>query len=138
MSRRVNDERAEHAFEFIQGISGVDKEKKEFRSLARSFPTMVQNNGLNVAVAFLLTKNSKDDEGKKKFNGHKMLHSRLAEWLKRRELINSENLTKALIELKREEYRLVSQEVMEYASWIKRFAEGRWDKDGKEKSSSED
>lgn len=143
----INDARAQNAFEFIQSISGSNKEMKEFRSLARSFPAMVQNNGINIAVAFLLTKSER----------HKKLYDCLAKWLVGRDLIKSEELkvalkalecsnndqgsnpnhrlafTKSLIELEREEYRLVSQEVMEYASWIKRFAEGRWAKDGKEK-----
>ena len=127
MSNNINDKRAQNAYEFIEEISKENaakgekeqlKQNKEFRSLARSFPTMVQNNGLCVAVAFLRTKSE---------NAHEELYKKLGVWLKK------PNLVSDIVNLNRDKYRQTSQEVMAYAQWVKRFAEGRWDKDGKEK-----
>ena len=133
----VNDKRAQDAYQFIAEISAANKKlkedkqlkaNKEFRSIARSFPTMVQNNGLNVAVAFLL---SKTDGGP-----HLKIYEKLGNWLEEMDWLKKYRnikLMKKLVELSRDEYRLTSQEVMAYTSWVKRFAEGRWKKDGEEK-----
>jgi len=147
MSQRVNDERAQDAYKLIETISSdnakaakaasksiadeedrlkAEREKKEklnkeFRSIARSFPTKIQTNGLLVAVAFL---DAKDEQ-------HMKLKDALGNWLYEKD--SDVDLTKELVELERDNYRLASQEVMAYAQWVKRFAEGRWDKDGKEK-----
>jgi len=150
MSQRVNDERARAAYQLIEKISTdndeeakkackssaseedklkAEREKKqknkEFRSIARSFPTKVQTNGLLVAVAFL---DAKDEQ-------HMKLKDALGNWLYKKDSDNSKkiNLTKELVKLERDSYRLDSQEAMAYAQWVKRFAEGRWDKDGQEK-----
>ena len=124
MRQNVNDKRAKDAYDFIEKVSkkgdeGKDANKK-FRTLARSFPTMVQNNGLNVAVAFLLSKSGKED-------AHRKFYEKLGKWLKKASLMD------ALVEMERDEYRFTSQEVMAYTQWVKRFAEGRWAKDGAEK-----
>ena len=133
----VNDKRAEDAYQFISEISATNKNlddevkqqkaNKEFRSLARSFPTMVQNNGLNVAIAFLLSKTD---------GPHPKLYKRLGSWLEGMDWLKEYKnlgLMKKIVKLSRDEYRLTSQEVMAYSSWVKRFAEGRWNKDGEEK-----
>jgi len=133
MSQRVNDECAQDAYKLIADVSKENnkiandderkKENKAFRSIARSFPTKVQTNGLLVAVAFLDTKDAQ----------HGKLKVALEAWVEKKNLIKSKNLTKELVKLDRDKYRLASQEVMAYAQWVKRFAEGRWDKDGEEK-----
>lgn len=53
MSQNVHNQMAEFAYhEISKNVTG----NKEFRSLARSFPSMLQINGLGAAVAFLQSK----------------------------------------------------------------------------------
>ena len=103
--------RAEHAFSYI---SNLKSSSTETRSLARSFPTMVQNNGVCAAVAFLIAK---------KKDHHKELYTNLEDWLKKTELLGG-NLMEFLVKANRDEYRMISKETLAYTTWIKRFAEG--------------
>ena len=115
MTKQLNDERAKHAYDFVYEISKKDEKKqKEFRSLVRSFPAMVQNNGLCTAVAFL--------QSKGKFH-HMKLYEAIEKWLK----INNddnEGLMESIVSLDRDKYRMVSKEIMSYLPWVKRFSEG--------------
>jgi len=119
----VNDERTKHAYEFIKGSLGNKEKEKELRSLARSFPTMVQNNGLCVAVAFLIAKNKAH---------HSELRQTVESWLDNRKIISlskiegkeESKVLEAIINLNRDQYRVASGEVMTYMQWVKLFAEG--------------
>ena len=144
---QTNDERTNHAFEAVNAIIKDKRDKafqKEFRSAARSFPTLVHNNGLSAAIAFLKVKMNDEDEKeneKKNKNQHDLLFDALKEWLVKIDRVSiSENesddqpkdLLEAVIKLKRDEYRIVTEEVMIYSQWIKRFAEGMLSKDEQE------
>jgi len=111
-SRTSHNARAEHAFNYITKRKEVND--TDTRTLARSFPTMIQNNGICAAVAFLQAKGKVH---------HKELYNNLEAWLKKTELL-SDNLMKFLVEANRDEYRMVSKEALAYATWVKRFAEG--------------
>jgi len=125
----VNDKRTKHAYDFIKKSLGKSHEK-DLRSLVRGFPAMIQNNGLCAAIAFL--------PAKKKAH-HKELRETIQDWLIHRKLIslNESNdkkeptdLVEAIINLKnRDQYRMVSGEVMIYMQWVKRFAEGMLSED---------
>jgi len=126
----VNDERTQHAYNFIKKSLGNKEKEKDLRSLVRGFPAMIQNNGLCAAIAFLLAKNKKDQ--------HNALYQTIENWLIDRKLISlkngdkeeSKDLLEAVINLKnRDQYRMVSGEVMMYMQWVKRFAEGMLSED---------
>ena len=115
-----NDLRMKHAYDHVEPIAKWDKKSQgKYKSLAKSFPAMVQNNGLAVAIAFLNTKGEQH---------HQSLFDELQNQITITPLINyngkPNDLMKLITTLSREEYRLVSKEVMLYAQWIKRFAEG--------------
>ena len=135
----ANDKRTEHAFDTVKTIAGKDKNfQREFRSAARSFPTIVHNNGLSAAIAFLGVKMSDKDKNEKD-NQHDLLYDALKGWLVEIGRVSiSENetdkkakvLLEAVIKIPRDEYRIITEEVMVYSQWIKRFAEGMLSKDG--------
>ena len=134
MNQQLNDDRIKHTYYFVKNFVEEDgKFQKEFRSLARSFPTMVHNNGLSAAIAFLLVKDK---------SHHRKLYETLEKWLSAKGLISlykegkSRDLLEAVINLSRDEYRMVSREVMVYMQWIKRFAEGMLS-DGEQEEQSE-
>ena len=140
---QANDRRTEHAFEAVKKI--VEKNEnfqKEFRSAARSFPTMVHNNGLSAAIAFLKVKmvgEVKDASGKQKEKNHyDSLYESLEGWLveigrvsidKNEDGRKAKDLLEAVVKMSRDRYRIVTEEVMIYSQWIKRFAEGMLSKD---------
>lgn len=70
MKRAVHNEMAKFAYDRIGELK--ECQKSEFRSLARSFPSMVQINGLAAAVAFLSSKN--------KNNAHGVLYDMIDKW----------------------------------------------------------
>jgi len=126
----VNDERTKHAYDFVKDYLGNKEKEKDLRSLARSFPTMVQNNGLCAAVAFLIAKNKEH---------HSALRQTIENWLVKRKLISlskvggkeESKVLEAIINLSRDQYRVASGEVMTYMQWVKLFAEGMLSDDEK-------
>ncbi|MCL1990456.1 MAG: type III-B CRISPR module-associated protein Cmr5 [Defluviitaleaceae bacterium] len=143
----VNDKRTEAAYDKVKYVlENYPNIQKDFRSLARSFPTMVHNNGLSATIAFLKVK-KEDDVEKKGENQHNLFYEILKDWLildesdqpvsrisiSKNELNGKESdpsdLLEAIVQLPRDKYRMVTKEVMVYTQWIKRFAEGMLSKD---------
>lgn len=100
MDEKKQEGMSKMAYELVAGIEG--KNKKEFRSLARSFPSMLQVNGLGASVAFLYSKGAGKSEAPKQApakadgtgeadanaskakNAHEILYSGIAEWIRSR------------------------------------------------------
>lgn len=119
----INNKRAKFAYDELQKISNG---KSKFRSLARSFPTMVQVNGLTAAVAFLFSKKSeKNEQGR--------MYDIIYQWLQKPECIykfEESDLMCAVTKMNSEELRLATTEVMALLVWVKRFAEGMFESNG--------
>lgn len=114
-----NNERAKFAFDEVKKISS---RQSEFRSLVRSFPTLVQVNGLTAAVAFLYAKGKEEQK-----NEHKMLYDILSKKLCATG--DKKNLMERILNLGSNELRLDTAEAMALLVWIKRFAEGMFEAD---------
>lgn len=138
--KNINNERAKFAF---ARLSNIKCNESNFRSLARSFPTMVHANGIVAAVAFLYAKKGKNTENKKT-SEHKEMYEILSEWLLRTRCF-SENkkdkeseLMQAVTVMDNEELRRTTTEAMALLIWIKRFAEGMFKENDKVKQGSKD
>ena len=117
MSQEVHNRMAQFAFSSIQTIGNTNR---EFRSLARSMPSMIQVNGLGAGVAFLCAK-------KKRANAHERMYKLLNEWLKERGYLKpgkQADLMESIVNLDSSTYRLYTNECMNLCLWVKRFAEG--------------
>lgn len=117
MGREIHNRMAQFAFDQVKGIEKTDK---EFRSLARSMPSMIQVNGLGAAVAFLYSK-------KNQSHAHKKMYELLNQWFASEACFLSEgkdDLIKCIVNLDSGSYRLYVNEVMNLCLWVKRFAEG--------------
>lgn len=115
-----------------------DSDRKEFLSLARSLPSMFQNNGLLATWAFLLSK--KDKKAHQALLNtmlkHFQAHFRSADL----EFTTVESLhpEQVLInywvrsgrELKGEQLMLLTAEAIAFSGWLKRAAEALCDKEG--------
>jgi CRISPR-associated protein Cmr5 len=113
IKKAPHNARAKHAIGYI---SGLDKNDSDTRTLARSLPTMIQNNGICATVAFLKAKGKAH---------HNKLYENLENWIEKQELlVDNKGLLSTLVNASREEYRMISKEMLAYAVWVKRFAEG--------------
>lgn len=137
MNNTVHNELAKKSYKIVEKLSNSkeDKVKKEFRSLSRSFPSMIQVNGLCCAIAFLFSKKEQNNDGKdkkgekkeeQKENAYKILYGEIEGWLRisNNMLGEKEDLMDKITGLNNIETRLYTDEIMNLCLWLKRFAEG--------------
>lgn len=114
----TQQERAADAYLCVTDVKkAAEKVQKEYKSLARGFPAMVQIDGLGAALAFLAAKAGGDAT-----TAHGRLFNHLQAWLEKRKQ-TSGNLLQSVIGLDSTRYRQVAVEVQAYMVWIKRFVE---------------
>jgi len=108
----IESGRAKFALEKVKSVV-ADKGnfKKNYRSYARKFPTLVLTNGLAATVAFAVDKSKSEKAWKE-------IYKNISEWLKK------DNLEEYVCSLDSDEYRVVTNEVLALFTWIRRFASG--------------
>lgn len=117
--------RAEFAYKCVEDATkkSDDKKKKEYRSYVRKIPTMILTNGLGQTIAFV---KAKSEDG----NAYELLYKQLTDYLKsdsttRINMPNNENdLLNWIVSCNRHNYRYITQEILAFLNWLKRFAEG--------------
>lgn len=123
----LQQQRAASAFQQVEMIdrdtSIPDKQKKEYGSLARGFPAMIQIDGLGHALAFLKAK-----AGGEKNNHHHRLFTHLSVWLAQVPHLGFDekgDLLEWLTKQGSATYRQVATETVAYLMWIRRFVEAK-------------
>lgn len=116
MSYNLHNEMAEFAYHQILERMA---DNKEFRSLARTFPSMIQVNGLGASVAFLQSKGG---------DAHKFMYEMLDQWT-RAKFGAAGDLQERIVGMDSKTYRLYTNEIGNLCIWTKRFAEGLIKKD---------
>jgi len=104
--------------------------QEKYKSRAKNLPSMVRTNGLLQSLSFLLSK-KKDDRGCELISAH------VQEWIKT--AVNNQWLPKPpegntlddmpstiqwLTQVDVEQYMIVTNEVLSFSPWLKRFASG--------------
>jgi len=117
--------RAEFAYKCA--VEAKDKEdknfKSEYRSHVKKIPTMILSNGLGQTLAFIKSKS-------KKGNAYELIYKQLMDYMKsehtsRINMPNGEDdLTKWVINVDSSTYRYITQEILAFLNWLRRFAEG--------------
>jgi CRISPR-associated protein Cmr5 len=103
-------------------VEGVDKEsyKKEYGSLVRGLPAMIQTDGLAHTLAFL----------KAKGKGDPNQHTKAYQHVSASVLEGKPDLLEHLLSCDTSEYRRLTVEALAYLHWLKRFVEAKgWNKD---------
>ena len=118
MSQNLHNKMAEFAYHKILEEMA---DNKEFRSLARTFPSMLQVNGLGASIAFLQSKKSE---------AHKFMYGMLDQWTSDK-FGTAGDLLGRIVDMDSNTYRLYTNEIVNLCIWIKRFAEGLIKKDDK-------
>ncbi len=98
----------------------------EYKSYVNKMPMLIKANGLGPALAFITAK--KENDQKKKGYAYKLIYDNIGEWLKKDSLkqVNLENgkdLVNEVIKLDSTTYRAVTNEVLAFLSWLRRFAD---------------
>ena len=118
--RNMDQKRADWALEKINDVDHDEHiNQKEYGSLARSLPMMIQVNGLGQTLAFLKSKASKNIV-------HEHLYDHLSGWLN--DLIRNErqgDFLDWIVEQDTSIYRQASTEAIEFSIWLRRFAESK-------------
>ncbi|MCS7213889.1 MAG: type III-B CRISPR module-associated protein Cmr5 [Candidatus Calescibacterium sp.] len=118
--------RAEFAYRCVeQAIQNLPeiKKQKEYRSYVRKIPQMIISNGLGQTLAFVFAK-------KKNGNAYDLIYRQLTDYLKSDAVVwkkmpdDKNELIKWIISLKSYDYRHVTEEILAFLNWLKRFAEG--------------
>ncbi len=115
-------------------LEKLSKEEKEvikmykdyldnYRSYVRRIPTMILTNGLGQALAFV---KAKSKEG----NAYELIYSQLTEYLRSNSTArikmpeDKNDLVGWVISCDSTEYHYITQEILAFLNWLKRFAEG--------------
>ncbi len=104
--------RAKAAWKAVQEIAATDK---EYGSLARKMPTLIQVNGLAQTLAFLKAKNKEH---------HQKMFEHLSAWVCQ-QLGFQSNLLESVLRMDSQLYRRATAESLAFLQWLKRFAEAK-------------
>lgn len=121
----TEQERANSAWNHIMQVKSS---QKEYGSLARGLPALIQTNGLGQALAFLRAKGKGE-----RTKAHTMIYNHLSQWVcKRMDTQNPpQDLLQWIIQQNSGLYRQATNEALAYALWLRRFAEAQgWGEEG--------
>lgn len=118
--KTIEQERAHFAYEKIEEINRLqENKKKEYKQLVRGLASMILQNGLGQALAFLKAKGKKSKEDR-----HNILYDHINLWLKKYfKKGNNFDILKAIREETSSSYRLYTKETLAFMVWLKKFAE---------------
>jgi CRISPR-associated protein Cmr5 len=126
--KHIERERARFAYECAERGKDLNK-SKEYKAYIKKIPMLIKSNGLASALAFVKAKST--TETSKAGYAYYVINEQLTQWLKQEpkgilsdKLNNNVDLVKAVLELNSDEYRAVTNEVLAFLTWLKRFAEG--------------
>lgn len=114
----IENGRAAYAYAKVKEIAEKDsKEKSSYRSRVLDLPMMIKVNGFANAIAFYYAK--------KKDASYLWVYMHIQEWLQKEGYLPAKKeLMEAITEINMDTYRLMTNETMALAAWMKRFAEG--------------
>lgn len=123
--KKLEQGRAEYAYRCVEQVTYElnEKGKREYRSYVKKIPTMILLNGLGQTLAFVKAK-AKDG------NAYKLLYNQITEYMKSNSTIriqmppDKNELIEWVISCDSREYRWITQELLAFLNWLKRFAEG--------------
>ncbi len=122
MANPVNIEKArmEKAFSEVEKITSY-KTIKEFESYVNKLPAFIMTNGLGNTFAYIA--------GQSKDTWKKVIEA-IENWLKSdysgfKEEFNNKNFLSVIVKMKGDHMRALTQEVLAYLNWLRKFAKAR-------------
>lgn len=117
----IEGNRARNAYEQVENVvKNNPKIKKEYRSYVKKIPMLIKTNGLGATFAFIKSKHN---------DAYTEIYNQVQQWIKNDEgkvieLDDGEDLMKKIVELPSSLYRALTNEILSYFNWLRRFAEG--------------
>jgi len=130
--KKLEQGRAEFAYKCVKDAKEqLSKEKQsDYRSYTRKIPTMILTNGLGQTLAFV---KAKAEMG----NAYELLYNQMSTYLQSENTTtirmpsDKNGLLEWIISCDSREYRFITQELLSFLNWIKRFAEGMIEGEGR-------
>ena len=104
---------------------------KEYKQHVKKIPMLIKTNGLGNTFAFVLSKAQwKDKNGNEKINSYAKIYDQTYEWLKTDNKLGifntqqKEDLVAKIVNLESTQYRALTNEVLAFFNWLRRFADG--------------
>ena len=116
--KNLDQKRASQALHNINHVN--ESCRKEYASLAKSLPMMLQTNGLAQTMAFINSK-SHDSEA------HEQMLGNLSHWLNKtiRRQEAAGDFLEYIVEQQTIIYRHAAREAVEFSIWLRRFTEAQ-------------
>ena len=127
LQKTLEQGRAKVAYDSAEEGNGITK-KSEYKAYVKKIPMLIKANGLGATFAYVNAKSSTKTD--KAGYAYHLLYQHTTKWLKDEpkglisDMLTNDNLVKVLIGLNSHEYRAVTNEVLAFLVWLKRFAEG--------------
>lgn len=130
----IEQGRAIFAYRCVDEVCTMEKKiQREYKSYAKRIPTMIKNNGLGPALAFVYAKGEPDANGN---NAYTILYRNIDERLKEEKFLQKDDkLIEYILKIDSTRYREISNEVLALFTWLRRFVDGMIED---EKSKGED
>lgn len=127
IQKSIERQRAQFAYKCAEEGKSITR-SKEYKAYVKKIPMLIKTNGLGATFAFVKAK-SETDQNKAGY-AYSLIYNQTTEWLKQEpkgiisDEVKNNDLVKVLINLNSDEYRSVTNEVLAFFVWLKRFAEG--------------
>jgi CRISPR-associated protein Cmr5 len=109
----LSQRRAAKALELLGAIGDRGDDREKFTQFCKSFPTMVLQNGLGQALAFIKAKGN----GSNKFT---IMYGTLNTWLKEMGLVEND-VFREIHRMDARKYVEIQTESLRFLEWIKRY-----------------
>jgi len=111
----VSQRRAARALELLEKITEKGEKRNEFSQFCKSFPTMILQNGLGQAIAFIKAKKEKPDDK------YDRMYKTLNSWLKDGLSLIEDDVLREINYMNAQEYLHIQMESLKFLEWIKRY-----------------
>jgi len=120
MSTKTREqERAKYALDKVRSVA--KNEPKEYKSLVKGFSTMIYNNGLGQALAFLKAK---------KKSHHTALYKHISDWFLEDKnnviTLKNDDLLSTILQVGSKDYRYFTQEAIALLNWLRKFVDSEF------------
>lgn len=112
----LSQRRAKKALELLSMVEERGRDRDKFTQFCKSFPTMVLQNGLGQALAFIKAKSSGADG--RKFVA---MYDTLNTWLMRDMKLVERDVLQEIHKMSAKEYVETQRESLKFLEWIKRY-----------------
>ena len=123
MIEKLERGRAEYAYKCA--LNGKDCKDKNYKSYVKKLPMMILANGLGSTLAFVASKKKDRDKPE---NAYNLIYEQITDYFKSNsnigiKLPENKDLCEWIISCDSQTYRYITNEVLAFLNWLRRFAE---------------